>query len=98
MEQAHIDVAYIAKLAKLELTEAEANSFSQDLNQVLAYVAQLEKWDTSSVEPMYHPLPTFDALRADTPGCSLSNEAALSNAPQQEDGQFRVPKVVESAH
>ncbi len=98
MEQAHIDVAYIAKLAKLELTEEETTSFSQDLNQVLAYVAQLEKWDTSSVEPMYHPLPTFDALRADTPGSSLSNEAALSNAPQQEDGQFRVPKVVESAH
>ncbi len=98
MEQAHIDVAYIAKLAKLELTEEETNSFSQDLNNVLAYVAQLEKWDTSNVEPMYHPLPTFDALRTDTPGCSLSNEAALSNAPQQEDGQFRVPKVVESAH
>lgn len=98
MEQAQIDVAYIAKLAKLELTREETESFSQDLNQVLAYVAQLEKWDTSEVEPMYHPLPTFDALRADTPGTSLSNEAALLNAPQQEDGQFRVPKVVESAH
>ena len=98
MEQAQIDVAYIAKLAKLELTQEETESFSQDLNQVLAYVAQLEKWDTTEVEPMYHPLPTFDALRADTPGTSLSNEAALLNAPQQEDGQFRVPKVVESAH
>ncbi len=98
MEQAQIDVAYIAKLAKLELTQEETERFSQDLNQVLAYVAQLEKWDTTEVEPMYHPLPTFDALRADTPGTSLSNEAALLNAPQQEDGQFRVPKVVESAH
>lgn len=98
MEQAQIDVAYIAKLAKLELTREETERFSQDLNQVLAYVAQLEKWDTTEVEPMYHPLPTFDALRADTPGTSLSNEAALLNAPQQEDGQFRVPKVVESAH
>ena len=98
MEQAQIDVAYIAKLAKLELTREETERFSQDLNQVLAYVAQLEKWDTAEVEPMYHPLPTFDALRADTPGTSLSNEAALLNAPQQEDGQFRVPKVVESAH
>ena len=98
MEQAQINVAYIAKLAKLELTQEETERFSQDLNQVLAYVAQLEKWDTTEVEPMYHPLPTFDALRADTPGTSLSNEAALLNAPQQEDGQFRVPKVVESAH
>ena len=93
-----IDVAYIARLAKLELTEEETTRFSEDLNQVLAYVAQLDQWDTTGVEPMYHPLPVFDALRPDTPGTSLSNEAALSNAPAQEDGQFRVPKVVESAH
>ena len=99
MEQtARIDVAYIAKLAKLELTADETTRFSEDLNQVLAYVEQLGQWDTSSVEPMYHPLPVYDALREDVPGTSLSNEAALSNAPAQEEGQFRVPKVVESAH
>ena len=99
MEQTNlIDVAYIARLAKLELTEAETDKFSEDLNQVLAYVAQLDQWDTTGVKPMYHPLPVFDALREDTPGTSLSNEAALANAPAQEDGQFRVPKVVESAH
>ena len=93
-----IDVAYIARLAKLDLTPEETARFSEDLNQVLAYVAQLDQWDTTGIEPMYHPLPVFDALREDTPGISLSNEAALSNAPAQEDGQFRVPKVVESAH
>lgn len=98
MEQNRIDVAYIARLAKLELTEEETSRFSQDLNQVLAYVAQLDKWDTSGVEPMCHPLPIYDALRKDVPGESLSNEEALANAPQQGDGQFRVPKVVESAH
>lgn len=99
MEQTNlIDVAYIARLAKLELTAEETARFSEDLNQVLAYVAQLDQWNTAGVEPMYHPLPVFDALREDTPGISLSNEAALSNAPAQEDGQFRVPKVVESAH
>lgn len=93
-----MDVAYIAALAKLELTAEEEARFSRDLGQVLEYVAQLEKWDTSGVEPMYHPLPVFDALRPDTPGPSLSQEQALANAPAQEDGQFRVPKVVESAH
>ena len=93
-----IDVAYIAGLAKLELTPEEEERFTRDLGQVLDYVAQLEKWDTSAVEPMYHPLPTYDALRADVPGESLEREAALANAPVQEDGQFRVPKVVESAH
>ena len=98
MESPRIDVAYIAKLAKLELSEEETALLTEDLNQVLGYVAQLEEWDTESVEPMYHPLPTYDAVRADIPGESLSNEAAIANAPAAEDGQFRVPKVVESAH
>lgn len=98
MQQPQIDVAYIAGLAKLELTAEETERFSADLNQVLAYVAQLEKWDTADVPPMYHPLPVFDAVRPDTPGTSMSNTAALLNAPAAEDGQFRVPKVVESAH
>lgn len=93
-----IDVSYIAKLAKIELTPEETARFSTDLNQVLEYVAQLEKWDTANVEPMYHPLPAFDAVRGDVPGASLSNEDAVRNAPAAEDGQFRVPKVVESAH
>lgn len=93
-----IDVSYIAKLAKIELTEEETARFSVDLNQVLEYVAQLEKWDTSQVKPMYHPLPVFDAVREDRPGTSLSNDDAVLNAPAAEDGQFRVPKVVESAH
>lgn len=96
--QPSIDVAYIAGLAKLELTADETARFARDLNQVLAHVQQLEQWDTTGIEPMYHPLPVFDALRADEPGESLSNAAAIANAPAAEDGQFRVPKVVESAH
>lgn len=98
METPGIDVGYIAGLAKLELTPEEETRFTADLEQVLRYVAQLEKWDTAGVEPMYHPLPVYDALRADVPGESLSPEAALANAPAQGDNQFRVPKVVESAH
>lgn len=98
MDTPQIDVAYIAKLAKLDLTAEETERFSTDLNRILGYVAQLGEWDTTGVEPMYHPLPVFDAVRTDTAGQSLSNEAALVNAPAEEDGQFRVPKVVESAH
>ena len=93
-----LDVAYIAELAKLELSAEETKRFSQDLNQVLEHVRKLDTWDTKGVEPMYHPLPAFDALRADVPGESLPNTAALSNAPAAQEGQFRVPKVVESAH
>ncbi|HIX87484.1 MAG TPA: Asp-tRNA(Asn)/Glu-tRNA(Gln) amidotransferase subunit GatC [Candidatus Akkermansia intestinavium] len=98
MPEANIDVAYIAGLAKIELTDEETARFTDDLTQVLRYVDQLAQWDIDGVEPMFHPLPTFDALRTDAAGESLSREAALANAPEQEDGQFRVPKVVESAH
>ena len=93
-----IDVAYIAQLAKIELTNEEQSRLTRDLEQILNYVQQLEKWDTQHVEPMYHPIPIFDALRPDVPGKSLPLNATLCNAPQQEDDQFRVPKVVESAH
>ena len=98
METPRIDVAYIAELAKLELSDEECSRFTHDLEQVLSYVAQLEQWDTRDVPPMYHPLEMYDALRDDIPRQSLSNKAALANAPQEVDGQFRVPKVVESAH
>lgn len=98
MDTPGIDVAYIARLAKIELTEEETAKFSDDLNQVLEYVAQLEKWDTDNIEPMYHPLPIYDAVRNDEPGQSLSNDEAVQNAPAAQEGQFRVPKVVESAH
>lgn len=98
MDTPGIDVAYIARLAKIELTEEETAKFSDDLNQVLEYVAQLEKWDTDNIEPMYHPLPIYDAVRKDEPGKSLSNDEAVQNAPAAQEGQFRVPKVVESAH
>ena len=93
-----LDVAYIAELSKLDLSPEETERFSQDLNQILEHVRKLDAWDTEGVEPMYHPLPAFDALRADVPGESLPNAAALANAPAAQEGQFRVPKVVESAH
>ena len=98
MEQARIDVAYIAKLAKLELSEDECARFSDDLNKLLAYVDQLGQWDITGVEPMSHPLPVFDAMRADVPGGSLPIEEALRYAPAQDENQILVPKVVESAH
>lgn len=93
-----LDVAYIAKLAKLELSEDETLRFSKDLNQILSYVEQLNQWDVEGVEPMYHPLPLIDVMRADEPSPCLSNDAAMSNAPDSKDGQILVPKVVESAH
>ncbi|MCC8021070.1 MAG: Asp-tRNA(Asn)/Glu-tRNA(Gln) amidotransferase subunit GatC [Akkermansiaceae bacterium] len=92
-----IDVAYIARLARLRLTDDEIARFTQDISQVLEYVNLLNRCDTTDVEPMSHPLPTCDALRADVPGSCLPLSDALMNAPQQAQGRFLVPKVVESA-
>lgn len=92
-----IDVAYIAKLARIELTDEETARFTEDLSQVLDYVTQLQQWDTDGIEPMYHPVPTFDALRSDEPQPGLTPEDALMNAPLASAQQIRVPKVVESA-
>ncbi len=97
MSTPKIDVAYIAKLAQLDLTEEETARFSGDLDNVLAYVSKLESYDVTGIAPMNHPLPTMDVMRKDEPQPGLTQEAALSNAPQQGDGQFRTPKVVESA-
>ncbi len=97
MQTPPIDVAYIAQLARLRLTEEETAGFTEDISQVLAYVDVLNRWDTEQTEPMYHPLPTFDALRNDEARPGLSAEQALLNAPQSGQNQIRVPKVVESA-
>lgn len=97
MSTPQIDVAYIAKLARIDLTEEETALFAQDLDKVLAYITKLESYDVTGVAPMNHPLPAMDVMRKDEPLPSLSQEAALSNAPQQSQGQFRTPKVVESA-
>lgn len=97
MQTPPIDVNYIARLARLRLTEDETARFTEDITQVLAYVDLLNRWDTEHIEPMCHPLPASDALREDTPRPGLSTEQALMNAPQSGQNQIRVPKVVESA-
>lgn len=97
MSTPQIDVAYIAKLARIDLTEEETAIFTKDLDKVLAYITKLESYDVTGIAPMNHPLPTMDVMRQDTPKQGLSQEQALSNAPQQTQGQFRTPKVVESA-
>ena len=97
MSTPQIDVAYIAKLARIDLTEEETALFSKDLDKVLAYITKLESYDVTGIAPMNHPLPAMDVMREDIPETGFTQEEALSNAPQQSQGQFRTPKVVESA-
>jgi aspartyl-tRNA(Asn)/glutamyl-tRNA(Gln) amidotransferase subunit C len=90
-----LDVAYVARLARIDLTEAEAKVFQKQLDDVLKYVEKLRQADVSDVEPAAHALPIFNVFREDVPRDWFRAEQALSNAPRQAKGLFIVPKVVE---
>ena len=89
------DVRKVAKLARLSFSEEEEERLVTDLNQMLAYVASLDALDTSQVAPTTHVLPLSNVFRPDEPTESLSQEAALANAPRSGHGHFRVPRVIE---
>ncbi len=88
-------VRHIAHLARLELTDAEVAQFSTDLGDILAHVETLNAVDTDGVEATAHALPLANVFRADEPRPSLDHADALRNAPDQEDGYFKVPKVLD---
>lgn len=94
-EPAEIDVAHVAKLARLNLTEEETRLFRTQLGRVLDYAEKLRELDTSAVEAAAHVVPIFNVFREDEPRSWLSAEEALSNAPRQANGLFIVTKVVE---
>jgi len=92
-----MDIDYVAKLARLELTEAEKATYARQLEQILGHMEQLKAIDTEGVEPTAHAFPLANVLAADVPEEPLAPAEALQNAPAQRDGQFVVPKVVEDA-
>lgn len=97
MPQSHIDVRYVANLARLELTDDEVNTFQPQLDAILRHVETLSKLDIDGIDPTAHPAPMFGKMRDDVPHGSLSPTAVLQNAPDQAQGQIRVPKVVADA-
>lgn len=88
------EVLHVARLARLTLREEEVDLFTRQLNDILAYVAQLQEVDTRGVPPMAHALTAVNVFREDevTPG--LPREEALANAPAREEGGFVVPRVI----
>jgi aspartyl-tRNA(Asn)/glutamyl-tRNA(Gln) amidotransferase subunit C len=90
-----LDVAYVARLARINLTEAEAEVFQKQLDDVLRYVEKLRQADVTHVEPAAHVLPIFNVFREDAPREWFTAEQALSNAPRKANGLIIVPKVVE---
>jgi aspartyl-tRNA(Asn)/glutamyl-tRNA(Gln) amidotransferase subunit C len=90
-----LDVAYVARLARINLTEEEAKIFQKQLDDVLKYVEKLRQVDVAGVDVAAHALPVFNVFRDDAPRGWFTAEAALGNAPRQTNGLFVVPKVVE---
>jgi aspartyl-tRNA(Asn)/glutamyl-tRNA(Gln) amidotransferase subunit C len=97
MSHRHIDVRYVANLARLELTDEEVATFQPKLEAILGHVEALSKIDVSDIEATAHAAAVFGKMRDDVPHTSLAQQAVLLNAPDQAQGQIRVPKVVTDA-
>lgn len=90
-----LDVAYVARLARIKLTEEEAKAFQKQLDDVLKYVEKLRELDVSGVDAGASALVAFNVFREDVPRDWFTAAQALSNAPRKANGLFVVPKVVE---
>ena len=94
-ETSDLDVGYVARLARINLTEEEANIFQKQLDDVLKYVEKLRQVDVSGIDAIAQVMPILNVFREDMPRDWFTAEQALSNAPRQAKGLFVVPKVVE---
>lgn len=90
-----MDIEKVARLARIELTEDEKKIFGEQMEQILNYMEQLNEVDTSGIEPTSHAIPLFNVFREDEPQKSFQRESVLKNAPEQEDGYFKVPRIIE---
>lgn len=90
-----IDVSYVAHLARLDLSDEEKELFQGQLKDILAYVNTLEELDVENVEPTAHAVPVQNVLRKDEEVPSLDHDLAMENAPEEKQGQFLVPRILE---
>jgi aspartyl-tRNA(Asn)/glutamyl-tRNA(Gln) amidotransferase subunit C len=91
------DVAHVARLARLSLSDDELEMFTGQLAAVLDHAQDVASLDTAGVPPTAHPLPLENVLRDDEPRPSLDRDEVLASAPSVEDDRFRVPPVLGEA-
>lgn len=89
------DVENVALLSRLEISPDQIDKFASQLSAILDYAESLSKVDTQHVAPLAHVLSIQNVMRADVVKPSLTREAAQQNAPETDNGYFKVPKVVE---
>ena len=91
------DVAHVAGLARLRLSDEELDLFTGQLAAVLEHAADVEALDVEDLPPTAHPLPLKNVLRDDVPEPSLDRDEVLDQAPAVEDDRFRVPQILGEA-
>jgi len=89
------EVHHVAKLARLSLSDPEAERMTAELDQILAYAESLQQLETEGIEPTAHAIPLDTPLRPDRATPGISPELAVANAPEAIAGAFVVPKVIE---
>ena len=90
-----LDIEKVARLARLELSEKEMETFGNQLDQILTYMEQLNRLDTKGIEPTSHAIPVYNAFRQDETNPSFPKEDVLGIAPAEEEGHFKVPRIIE---
>jgi aspartyl-tRNA(Asn)/glutamyl-tRNA(Gln) amidotransferase subunit C len=91
------DVAHVARLARLQLTDDELGRFTEQLSAVLEHARDVEALDTAGVPPTAHPLPLVNVFRDDVVVPCLDREEVLAEAPDVESERFRVPRILGEA-
>jgi aspartyl-tRNA(Asn)/glutamyl-tRNA(Gln) amidotransferase subunit C len=90
-------VAHVARLARLELSDEELELYTSQLASVLQHAADIEALDIEAVPPTAHPMPLANVLREDVALPSLGRDEVLSQAPEVEAGRFRIPRILSEA-
>ena len=89
------EVAHLARLARLAVTDEELDVFAGQLDVILGAVARVGEVAADDIPPTSHVVPLTNVLRPDTPRPSISRDAALASAPAAEDDRFRVPRILD---
>ena len=95
MDTDKIDVAYVARLARLHLTDAECAEFQGQLEQVVEYVRKIGDLALDGIEPTSHAHLVQNVMRRDETRDGLQHEQVMGNSPANTDGQFSVPRIIE---
>jgi len=88
------EVNYVAHLARLDIDQSSVDVFAKQIGSILEHVEVLSRIDTTGVHPTTHAIGISNVFREDNETATIDRDATLSNAPEKDDGQFIVPKVV----